>query len=213
MHVSSLASSLFSRSLASFCPLLPKPDPCPRRLQLLNLFDGAQGAGSTPLNPKPRWKIQGAPAVTSLLHTQPQNGASGRGGARRPEAGGPGEGEVSGDEQEPGFLHRGRRRLRRQGRVERRKNEGACEAKVTVHVPAATVARPMSSGAPRAPGFPGTRSPQGPSSAAGAVWARLLGSRLGPGRLRSWSRPPAATRATPVRLGVGLTDRICPWLQ
>lgn len=59
----------------------------------------------------------------------------------------------------------------------------------------------MSSGAPRAPGFPGTRSPQGPSSAAGADWARPLGSRLGPGRLRSWSRASAATRATPVRSG------------
>lgn len=59
----------------------------------------------------------------------------------------------------------------------------------------------MSSGVPRAPGSPGTRSPQSPSSAAGVDWARPPGSRLGPGRLRSWSQAWAATRATPVRSG------------
>lgn len=67
--------------------------------------------------------------------------------------------------------------------------------------PAASVARPMFSGAPRARGSPGTRSPLSPSSAAGADWTRPPGSRLGPGRLRSRSRAWAATRATAARSG------------
>lgn len=120
MHVSSLARLLFFSLTRPFCPLLPKPGSLPTAPAALELVsNGAQGAGSHSSTQSPG-EDQGAPGQWRV-HTSRKTGLQGEVGlatrgwaalerARCPET-----------SRNSGFLHRGRRRLRRQGRVERRK--------------------------------------------------------------------------------------------
>lgn len=123
MHASSLARLLFFSLTRPFCPLLPKPGSLPTAPAALELVsDGAQGAGSHSSHSSTQspGKDQGAPGQWRV-HTSRKTGLQGEVGlatrgwaalerVRCPET-----------SRNSGFLHRRRRRLRRQGRVERRK--------------------------------------------------------------------------------------------